>query len=280
MVTKIISCADIHFKSLKGIEDLKNVLKTFFEDCRKIVDKEGLDNVRIVVAGDIFDAKINITNESLLAVYWFFSELNKICKTIVIAGNHDFLMHNTDRVDSLTPLFEIGKLDNVVYLDKELGYKSGFYKDDNIVWCLYSCFDGFTSPSVKMAKTTYKDENCTYVGLVHGDVNGAITATNFTKDNGLDPNIFEDCNFVIAGHIHKFQEIKKNGVPIVYCSDMVQKDEGETISEHGYVLWDVKENGDFSYQFYEVPNPEGGYFKFEIQNIADIENDEEELINL
>jgi hypothetical protein len=39
-VTKIISCSDIHFPQLKGIEDLKRVLKKFIEQCKKIVKKE------------------------------------------------------------------------------------------------------------------------------------------------------------------------------------------------------------------------------------------------
>lgn len=119
-VTKIISCSDIHFPQLKGIEDLKRVLKKFIEQCKKIVKKEGADNVRIVILGDIVNNKTNITNESILAVNWFFTELDKICKTFVIAGNHDFLMNNIGRIDSLTPLFEIGDYKQVIFLDKEL----------------------------------------------------------------------------------------------------------------------------------------------------------------
>ena len=80
---------------------------------------------------DIFHQKITITNESILCVNWFFSELDKICKTFVVIGNHDFLMNNTGRVDSLSPLFEIGSYKQVYFLDKELDYKSGIYKDDN-----------------------------------------------------------------------------------------------------------------------------------------------------
>ena len=53
---------------------------------------------------DLYNNKIAITNESLIAMNWFLSELNDICKTIVIAGNHDMLMNNTERIDSLIPL--------------------------------------------------------------------------------------------------------------------------------------------------------------------------------
>ena len=209
MVTKIIACSDIHIPSLKGIDELKETLTVFIEKCKKIVkDEDGPENVRIVVAGDIFHNKLAITNESILCAHWFFSELDKICKTFIVIGNHDFLMNNTGRVDSLSPLFEIGSYKQVYFLDKELGLQSGIYKDDNIAWCLYSSFTGFNTPEIEMfreADSGTSNPADVYVGVIHGDVNGAITTTNRVTENGLDPGIFDGCDFVIAGHIHKRQ---------------------------------------------------------------------------
>lgn len=279
MITKIIACGDIHVPSYKGIDQIRSVMETFIAKCKKIAKEEGPECVRIVVLGDIFDQKIAITNESLLCVDWFFTELDKIAKTIVIAGNHDFLMNNTDRVDSLTPLFEIGKYKNVTYLDRELGYKSGILDDDNVAWCLYSSFDGFTTPDINVHKTAHEGSGQVYVGLIHTDVNGAITNTNYVTENGIDPGVFEGCDFVMAGHIHKRQEIKKNGVRCVYCSSLKQKDFGESISGHGFVLWDIEDPEEITYRFVDVENPDSGFFRFDIKDIADIDNDDEELIN-
>ena len=279
MITKIISCADIHIPNYNGLSDLVKILIGFINQCKDIVEKNGKDNTRIAVLGDVFNSKIDVTNESLLAANWFLSELGKICKTIVIAGNHDFLMNNSDRIDSLTTVFELGKIENVLYLDKALIYKSGVLKDENVVWCLYSSFDGFNPPDVESARTKYGNE-CTYVGLIHADINGAITVTRNVTENGIDPNVFEYCDFVMAGHIHKKQEIKKNGVKIVYCSSINQKNFGESISEHGFVVWDISDNDDIYYDYIETPNKECGYYKFSINSIEDIENDFEELLNL
>ena len=59
MIKKIIACSDIHIPSLKGIEELKVLLERFVDKCKKIVDEEDSpDDVRIVVAGDIFHHKI------------------------------------------------------------------------------------------------------------------------------------------------------------------------------------------------------------------------------
>jgi DNA repair exonuclease SbcCD nuclease subunit len=281
-ITKIISCSDIHIPSLKGIDEIKEVLTTFLGQCEKIVKKEGAENVRITILGDLLHNKVSITNESLLCLNWFFNELDKICKTIVIIGNHDFLMNNTGRVDSLTPLFEIGSYKQVIFLDKELGYQSGIYVDDNVAWCLYSSFSGFNTPDVDIHKQANKDLNDKpelYVGLIHGDVNGAITTTNRLTENGLDPGVFDGCDFVIAGHIHKRQVIKRDGINIVYCSSINQKDMGESITGHGFVLWDTEDPEDVEFKFIDVPNPDGGYYKFEVNDISDIMDDKEELLN-
>ena len=263
MVTKIIACSDIHIPSLKGIDELKETLTVFIEKCKKIVkDEDGPENVRIVVAGDIFHNKLAITNESILCANWFFSELDKICKTFIVIGNHDFLMNNTGRVDSLSPLFEIGSYKQVYFLDKELDYKSGIYKDDNVAWCLYSSFSGFNTPDIEVCKEFDKGTESPaeiYVGLIHGDVNGAITTTNRVTENGIDPGVFEGCDFVMAGHIHKRQEIKKNGVRVVYCSSIRQQNMGESINGHGFVLWDVEDPEDIEYKYVDIPNPDGGF---------------------
>ena len=279
-IKRIISCSDIHIPSLKGMDELKEHLQRFILQCHKVVaNGESADDVRIVVGGDLFHNKIAITNESIITAYWFLSELGKVAKTIVFAGNHDMLMNNTDRVDSITPIFEIGELQNVVYLDKEMGYKSGIYEDDNVAWCLFSSFSGFNTPDIKMHKETNKDKKFTYVGLIHADVNGAITVTNYTTDNGIDPSVFEDCDFVIAGHIHKRQEIKKNGVRIVYCSSIKQRDFGESVTGHGFILWDIEDPEDITYKSVNIPDEDGGYYKFTINDISDLENDKEELMN-
>ena len=79
-VSKIIACSDIHIPSLKGIDEKKEILTTFINKCKKIIKEEGAEDVRIVVAGDIFHQKISITNESILCAHWFFSELDKFVK--------------------------------------------------------------------------------------------------------------------------------------------------------------------------------------------------------
>lgn len=276
MIKYIIHCADVHIRNLRRIDETIEQLTKFLDDCRDIVKKKGKDSVRIVVAGDIFCQKINISNEAKMVAAWFFRELNDIAKTIVIAGNHDFLMNNKSRVDSLTPIFEMGQYDNVFYADKELGYSSGCIVDDNIVWCLYSAFDDFNCPSdLEFVKSENPD--ATFVGLFHGDVNGAKTDVGFMMERGLDGEYFSDMDFVCAGHIHKCQEIKKNGVKLVYAGSPVQQDYGENVSGHGYVIWNVDKK---TWKHREIENPDRGFYKIVIKDENDINDNKETFINL
>lgn len=276
MITKIIGCADIHIKNLDGLDNIKESLKLFIKDVKKIIKgEESPDNVRVVIAGDLFEQKINITNEAQITAYWFIKELGKLCKTYIIAGNHDYIVDNLDRMDSITPLFEIGKPDNVIYLDSELDYDSGVYVDDNVVWHLFSSFSGFADTNVEANRAKYPDK--VHIGLVHGDINGAETYKDYITDRGLDPGMFKGLDFVIAGHIHKRQVIKKNGVPIIYCSSLMQKDFGEGVTGHGYVIWDLAKGNE--YIFKDLPIVKG-YYQYSIHKIDDIQKNKEKFENL
>ena len=84
-------------------------------------------------------------------------------------------------------------------------------------------------------------------------------------------------DFVIAGHIHKRQEIKKKGVKIVYCGSLIQQNMGENISGHGGVIWDVENK---TWEPFDLNDGEYGYYKFAINNPDDIDNDMEKILNL
>jgi DNA repair exonuclease SbcCD nuclease subunit len=261
------------------MDETFELLGKFINKCSKIqVDNQlERDEMRIVVAGDLFENKISVSNEANIAASWFLTELSDVCDVIVVCGNHDYLANNKNRVDSITPIVSIANNERVRYIDSELSFTSGYIVDDNIVWCLYSTFDDFNTPDLTELEVDYPDNDFVKVGLIHGDINGAVSDTNRVTDKGLDPNTFSDMDFVIAGHIHKHQEIKKNGVKIVYCSSLIQQNNGESIHGHGYVVWDTET---CDYEFMELENEKYGFFKFRINDINDIEEDKEVLVNL
>lgn len=275
MIKKVIHIADLHIPN--------DVIKRPFEDMMKqmvadilleVKDCKSKDEARIVIVGDIFSQKIRISNEAMRLFHELLNYLNEICPTIIVAGNHDMLENNTDKMDSITPTFEIlNAYENITYADKALDYKSGYLIDDNVIWVLYSIFDKFAKPNVTQVLSQHPDKKV--IGLYHGEVVGAVTDVGRMSEGGIDTKSFEMCDCVMAGHIHKFQEIKKNGVRIVYPSSVFQKDMGENVSMHGFVVWDLEK---MKYKHHEVKN-EYRTFKFEITSYDDVKEDKEILIN-
>ena len=275
MITHIIACADIHIRNFRRMEEYGRQLERFLKECQDFVEEHGKDSVRIVIAGDLLHNKLDISGEGYTMAAWFLRKLDEIAKTIVIAGNHDMNMSNTDRMDPLSAIFTMCKFSQMVYLDRELSYESGCYVDDNVVWCLYSVFDKFARPNIEEYKVSNPD--ATFVGLFHGEMKSAKTDVGFVFENGHEPSFFDGIDFGILGHIHKRQCISNNGVPLVYCGSMIQKDHGENISGHGYVVWDVENQ---TYEERTIPNEGYGYYTLQINSIDDIDDDKEEILNL
>ena len=70
--------------------------------------------------------------------------------------------------------------------------------------------------------------------------------------------------------------MENDGIKIVYPSSTIQQDQGESVENHFYLMWDVK-NKDF--EKYKV-NSEYGIYKFKITSMDELENGKEELVNL
>lgn len=275
MIKKVFHLADIHIPNSEDKVPFMQMLKRALSEIAKEAAKYKREEIRIVVSGDIFCHKIRTSNEATHTFVTMLNYLDAIGKTIIIAGNHDMLMNNLDRLDSISPLFAYKKAyDNVVYADKVLNYKSGIIEDDNVIWAVFSSFEDFNPPILENIKETHPDK--TVIGLFHGDVVGSKTDIGRVSEVGLSLDTFKDCDCVMAGHIHRYQTLRKNGVPFVYAGSLFQKDIGENVSGHGYVLWDLE---DLSYEHKEITNDYATYV-FNIESYDDVKNDIEKVINL
>lgn len=274
MVKKIIQIADVHIPNSEEKIPYSKMLMSFLKQLYKNeIEGNDTDTIRIAICGDTFENKVRTTNEAKAMFHTLLNYCNQMCKTVIIAGNHDMLENNHDRMDSITPTFEIeGAYENVFFLDKILEYKSGYVEDDNIVWNLYSMYDNFAPTNLEHSQ--YPDHKV--IGLYHGDVSGAVTDVGRVCEDGIDTRLFGECDCVMAGHIHKYQTIKKEGIPIVYSGSVFQQNAGENTTGHGYVVWDIE---DMSYAHKEVEN-DYRIFKFKATDYDAFTNDVEDLINL
>lgn len=272
-IKKIIHCSDIHIKNFLRHDEYAEQLMKFIEKCKEITRNYEKDEIRIVIAGDLIDQKNNITPELITFVSTFIRELEEIAKVIVIAGNHDLIVNNFSRKDAISSIFETANFDNTYLLDMELNYQSDYVIDENITWCLYSIFDEFNKPNIDEAKLNMPDNKL--IGLYHGMVIGSKLYNGNIVDSGVQGHLFDGCHCVMAGDIHKHQELTRGDVKIVYPSSLIQQNYGETITQHGFVLWDIET---MTNEFIELKSDYGMY-KFELDNINDIDENKERLVN-
>jgi DNA repair exonuclease SbcCD nuclease subunit len=274
-IKRIYQIADTHIPTYQKLEMYSEQLQKLIDRIDEDACESGLkkDEIRIVICGDLVNSKNIVTNELNVFASSFIRQLSSIAKVICIAGNHDLVESNTSRTDTITAIFETAQFDNAVFLDMELGYESGIVYDNGVTWALYSFYDGYRRPDIDNARKE-KPKNKVF-GLYHGNVIGTKLYNGFVNDCGQSADIFEGCDYVLAGHIHKRQAIKKGNCEIVYSGSVVQKDYGESITQHGYVIWNLT-NGE--YKFIDLPS-EYGYYDFTINSIEDIMNNEEKLNN-
>lgn len=275
MIKRIYQIADVHIPTYQKLEMYSEQLQKLIYNIDEDARNSGLpsDEMRIVICGDLVNSKNNVTNELNVFASSFIRQLSSIAKVICIAGNHDLVENNTSRTDTLTAIFQTAQFNNAVFLDMELGYESGIVYDDDITWALYSFYDDYKRPDIDNARED-KPNNKVF-GLYHGQIVGTKLYNGFVSDSGQGADIFSGCDFVLAGHIHKRQSIKKGDYEIVYSGSVLQKDYGESITQHGYVIWDLTKN---EYTFVDIPS-EYGYYDFSINSIDDIKNGNEKLNN-
>jgi len=267
-IKTIVHIADIHVRNFKQHDEYKQVFINLIEKLKVELKDFTPDEVRIAIVGDLFHQKITVSNEQLILASWFLNELSQFGIVIIIAGNHDLLENNIGRVDSITPLITLSKNDRLQYLTK-----TKCYPDENIVWCNYSIFEGNSRPDIEQSHID--NEGKTHIGLFHAPIIGAKTDIGYKFEIGENLTHFDGCDFVLLGDIHKRQELFHNGVKCVYPGSLVQQNYGESVKNHGFLLWDVESK---DYKEFEVEN-ENLFFTFKINSIEDIENESEKLVN-
>ena len=259
MINKIVHFSDLHIRLFKDHDLYRNILINMLERFKEI------NPDRIVFTGDLVHSKNQMTPELIEIVSWILLECSKIAKTIIIPGNHDFLVNNTERLDALTPIINSLDNENIVY------YKDrGVYEDENISWCVYSQYQGNIPPDLNVA-TGIK------IGLFHGPIQGMTTDLGYDfGDHAYDMEKFDGLDIVLCGDIHKRQEFTFKTGKGYMIGSTIQQNVGESIGRHGYGIYDVETN---QYSYVDLFNPRP-FLKFSIKSFEDIENGTELLKNL
>jgi DNA repair exonuclease SbcCD nuclease subunit len=269
-IRKVIHMGDIHIRTYRMHDEYREVLNTTLDKIKELVKPYKREEVRIVIAGDYVHQKITISNELLILGTWFLKKLEAIAPVVIIAGNHDLIETNKDRLDSITPMVSLLPDLDIKYFKGE----SDCYLDDNIVWCVYSIFDENRRPDIDKARNEYGDDK-TYIGLFHGPIIGARTDIGYEFDHGKSFEHFDGCDMVMCGDIHKRDIWNHNGCLVAMPSSLLQQHYGENVTKHGFLLWDIDKK---EISEHDIEN-NYGFYQFKIKSLDDIENGSEILTN-
>jgi DNA repair exonuclease SbcCD ATPase subunit len=240
----IYHIADIHIRNIKRHKEFREVFYSMFDE----IKKRGTDDAIIYLAGDIAHAKLEMSPELVSEISWLFTECNKLCTTIVIAGNHDCNMNNADRMDVLTPIVDALKLPNLHYLRDTQVYGIG-----GVDFAVFSIFDN--KDNWPKADTLFGNKK---IALFHGPVDNSTTDVGYVvSSRHFTTEIFDGYDLALLGDIHKRQEmISPSGCRVVYAGSLVQQNFGETLDKHGFLAWDLDT---MTYEEIDIKNDYGYY---------------------
>lgn len=227
-IKSIAHLSDIHLRLYKRHDEYKIVFARLYEDLEKWKNRYLDGECLIVLTGDIFHAKTDMSPEMVDLASDFFINLSNIAPTIIIAGNHDTNLSNPNRLDSLTPIIENLNLENLHYLKE-----SDVYKFGNVEFGVYSVFGNPSEwPTIDNIKGDIK------IALYHGTMLGAKTDTGYIVTNkDVTPSMFDGYDAVMVGDIHKRQYMQLKSPPILYPGSLIQQNFGESETEHGWTEW-------------------------------------------
>lgn len=247
---KIAHLADIHIRVMTRHEEYREVFSRLYSDLKK--NKPDL----IVVAGDIVHSKLTMSPELIVMVSEFFINLRKISDVVVMPGNHDVNVSNSDRMDALSPIIDLVNdaanysesiVNSIIYYDKTGVYSYG----DKIDFYVWSQIDRKTPPLEKMNGSKIN------IGLFHGPVDGSELDGNYRIRSTVGISIFSGLDFVMLGDIHKGPQFFADR-RINFPGSLIQQNNSESL-EKGYLLWDIDSKKDFTVEFREIKNDYGFY---------------------
>lgn len=232
-IKRIIHLADLHIRytTQKNGIDRYNEYYEVFNNLINMV-KTIKESSLIVICGDIFHFKTSQKSSSLKLWNYLLYELTSLFPVIVITGNHDYDMESNN-LDWIESSYEC---DNFFHLNE-----TGIYGFNNLLIGISALKDD------KILKMERMD-NYKHIQLYHGTINDSKLCNNNLISSNITIDSFGEFDLLLLGDIHKYQKLKSN---VAYSGSLIQQNIGESIYNHGFLLWDLDT---FESIHYEVHN--------------------------
>lgn len=234
----IYHLGDIH---IPGSIEREKEYETVLERTIGIISKDKRKKLA-VICGDLFHDKTKPYQEANILARNFMQGLGDIVETVIIQGNHDINIDNENRKDSIKSALQQLKTIHPIH-----------YLTENKIYKIQGINFGLTKMTNELpTQIQIKNLFELYIGLYHGTLYKSRTDEGYefndtTRIKGSD---FKDYDIVMLGDIHKYQYLNKEKT-IAYSGSLVQQNFGETINNHGMLLWDLKTK---TSKLIEVPN--------------------------
>ena len=244
---RIYHLSDIHVRKTVRHAEYQEV----FDKVYDVLDhdkRSGYEHAIIVVTGDIFHTKIDLSPESEMITLRFFQQLALRFPTYVIAGNHDALLNNRERIDSLTSLFYDRDIPNLFYLKNTGVYPVNIFETE-IRLHVFSLLDEASDDashvsdwyvnSVMESKSTSSKEALD-IALFHGGIGQYRLQNGMMQQSSIPKTTFECYDGVMLGDIHLHQFLTPK---MAYAGSLVSQNSGESDPHHGILVWDFEDSG-------------------------------------
>ena len=258
-VDYIVHLSDVHIRLTKRHEEYREVFSKVYEQI-----KNTPPNTIVVNTGDLYHGKVDLSPEAVKLASEFLKNCADLRPTIIIPGNHDCLLTNVSRLDSISPV-----VDNLAHKDLYYLKESKLYSFANLLFNNMSIFEDHTSfIKMKNVSKKIKTEFDTKIALYHGGVFDAKTDIGYTVTNkSIMNDMFDGHDMALLGDIHLAQNLQEYNrateTPIIrYAGSLLQQNHGEALLGHGLSLWDIKNR---AYKHIEIPN-DYGYFTIDIDD--------------
>jgi DNA repair exonuclease SbcCD ATPase subunit len=242
IIQRLYHVSDIHIeRDYKRRSEYIQVFNNLIHSAKKTMKKDSL----WVLTGDVIDFKNNTTSEGVSMLILFLKMLSNEAPIICIVGNHDANTADPSCVDLISTVYKEIETKHPIYLLRE----SGVYRYNNVLFSVASVFDSKVIP----ANTINKRPNDYLTFLHHGFCyNSKLKKYDYIRLNKhIKTEQLEGYTVGLLGDIHQQIFLEPN---IAYASSLLQRNYSEHLTEHGYIIWDLKkQTGDFI----EVPNDYG-----------------------
>ena len=236
---KFSHISDIHIHNLKYHKEQKQVFEKVYEHLK--ANKVDVN----ILTGDLFHIKGNVTPEAYQAAADFLKTLADIAPTHIILGNHDLILSNKNRLDSVSPV--VDALNHpALFLHKN---SAEVIVGDNFVLNVMSIIDEQEN------WLSVSNPDVVNIGLYHGSVAGVLTDQNWVMTHGeIDVEKFVDFDYVLLGDIHKANQILDTEGRVRYAGSLCQNNFGD-LDDKGFLIWDIKDKNKFTVEHIHIPNP-------------------------